>query len=213
METKVGNNEIFWAVGAVTYIGWREVVPAASKWLRERKANNPALLEIRGLALKVDRSVDGGVAAFVDAMSGQTNTLTLIERLVEASTARNTELAEEVAARVASPDIPESVKEMTANFEKLMAGQIKACEAIAAEVAGLRETVTAFSKSLSANPELPGSEFAPPDAFMKPGSVESLRTESVLENILRGRTMAEAQLLANEREEQETALSAVDPIS
>lgn len=196
------NNEIFWAVGVATYIGWREVVPAASKWLRERKANNPVLLEVRTLA---------NISS--ECLEESRKALEAVASSVNYGISRNTALAEEVAARVASPDIPESVKEMTANFEKLMAGQIKACEAIAAEVAGLRETVTAFSKSLSANPELPGSEFAPPDAFMKPGSVESLRTESVLENILRGRTMAEAQLLADEREEQETALSAVDPIS
>lgn len=196
------NNEIFWAVGVATYIGWREVVPAASKWLRERKANNPVLLEVRTLA---------NISS--ECLEESRKALEAVASSVNYGISRNTALAEEVAARVASPDIPESVKEMTANFEKLMAGQIKACEAIAAEVAGLRETVTAFSKSLSANPELPRSEFAPPDAFMKPGSVESLRTESVLENILRGRTMAEAQLLADEREEQETALSAVDPIS
>ena len=196
------NNEIFWAVGAAAYIGWREVYPSISKWTRERKANNPVLLEVRNL---VDMSRE--------SMEESRKTLEAVASSVNYGISRNTELAEEVAARVASPDIPESVKEMTANFEKLMAGQIKACEAIATEVTGLRETVTAFSKSLSANPELPGSEFAPPDAFLKPGSVESLRTESVLENILRGRTMAEAQLLADEREEQETALSAVDHIA
>jgi len=198
----VENNEIFWAVGAAAYIGWREVYPSISKWALERKANNPMLLEVRNLA---DMSRE--------SMEESRKTLEAVASSVNYGISRNTEIAEAVAARVESPDIPESVKEMTANFEKLMAGQIKACEAIATEVAGLRETVTAFSKSISATPDLPGSEFAPPDAFLKPGSVEALRTESVLENILRGRTMAEAQLLADEREEQETALSAVDHIA
>ena len=207
------NNEIFWAAGAIAYIGWREVYPSITRFLRERRLNDPTLLEVRMMSTHVQRAVDGAVGSFADGLAGQTETFNAIARLIEKSSARSEAIAEAVAARVESPDIPEPVKEMTANFEKLMAGQIKACEAIAAEVAGLRETVTAFSKAISANPELPGPEFAPPDAFLKPGSVESLRTESVLENILRGRTMAEAQLIADAREEQETALSAVDHIS
>lgn len=174
------------AVGALgAYIGWREILPRYHAWQAQKKAAAempPGLVEIRAVA-----------SMTADAVSAQVR------------------LFEELSAKVANPDLPESVKANIEAFTALAAGQIKVCEAMTVEVVKLREAVSQFTAAITIKPsELPAPEFNPPQSFMRPDDPEVEQAAVTMEAVLRGLPPEVAEQMGITSDEKKTSLSAVD---
>lgn len=108
-------------------------------------------------------------------------------------------------ATTAMVAVLENAAQAEADNNKLLAGTIKACEAIAVSVGDLREHVAAFTNMLAQ----PKQGEYPKDALQNPATEEDLRIKyETYTNILNGMNPTEAAERAQADEEKKTMLSA-----
>lgn len=175
-------------VALIAYAIWRH-----GKALLEKKRARAAEAKI-AQEERYQKSVDAQFKAF-DKLELAMNTLS-------SAVTENTRAVDAVYIRMG--EVTEAVKSDDAT--KLLAGTLKACEAIAAATVELREEVAAFRQLVGADKP---ANYPEQSAILPPSSEDEERKSAFLAALLSGHSVKQAEQQADDEAEKKTMYSAV----
>lgn len=181
----MNNQTILYAVVAlfVGFVAWDKLIPRLKPFFTKKSASIQAMIDLAAAINELPKSIS--------------------DSIIEMSTGETMARAQTTADLISAIDSLSKIL-LSDESTKMLAGTLKACEAIAAATVELRDEVAAFGKLVHVD-----DKQYPPEQITQPDQSKDEHVMSFLQTMAQGRSFQEATQQAADDAEKKMMFSAV----